>query len=146
MNTRQRDPNTGRYVKSNVVDIDLQNAINVHEVIAITGDPNSQTFYALNHDPYWDLVVSDLRDDNQRKSIEITNLQLVAKAKDKLLEDRRKLIDSSNAQIDALNNELSLSNRDVRIAVWVSVVLFCVLCWVLFGKEVLHMQVLGGFK
>ena len=146
MNIRQRDPRTGRYVKSNVVDIDLQNAINVHEVIATTGDPNSQTFYALNHDPYWDLVVSDLRNDNQRKASEITNLQLASATKDKLLEDRRKLIDSSNAQIDALNKELSLSNRDVRIAVWVSVVLFCVLCWVLFGKEVLHMQVLGGFK
>jgi hypothetical protein len=152
MSTRQRDPKTGRFLKSGVETIDMSEVTvekveRVHReawghIAPIGGTAN----YAIKNDPYWDVIVNGLKSDNYRKSIEITNLQLAAKAKDKLLEERRELIDTRDLQIDALNQEVALSNRDVRIAVWVAVVLFCAVCWVWFGKELLLLGVLGGGK
>ena len=113
-----RDPRTGRFVKVNDLDqrtIDDTNAVNVNE--------------ALNHHPYYDLMSESLKQTISRQSIEITNLQNVIKTKDTLLEDRRKLIDSRDNSIDELKAELSLSSRDLHIAVWVGVLLLCGLFW-----------------
>lgn len=120
MGDKARDPRTGRYIKTGITELSVSmiddiNAVNVNE--------------ALNHHPYHDLMYESLKQTISRQSVEITNLQNVIKTKDALLEDRRKLIDSRDNYIDEIKGELSLSSRDLRIAVWVGVLLLCGLFW-----------------